>query len=134
MRQAKQVMKEILIGLCIWLILALVILLVIADNKLAAAAGVAVGGGAAAGLLFHMYRNLDIALDLDERHAQSHARAATLQRYIIMAAVLTLSMLAYEYIHPVGTVLGLFGMKIGAFGQPLVHKCWERSRQQGKKT
>ena len=40
----------------------------------------------------------------------------------LMAAVIAVSMTAYRYIHPVGAVFGIYGMKISAYLQPKVHK------------
>ncbi len=122
MKKAKQILKEMFAGLLVWLLLVLIILVIIARHKLAVAAGVLCGGAAAAGLLLHMFHNLDIALGLDVKHAQKHMQLATLKRFFFMALVLAVSMAGYKYIHPVGTVLGLFGMKISAYMQPLVHK------------
>lgn len=122
MKRARQFLKEMFAGLLVWLIPVLIILVIVASNKLAAAAGVLFGGAAAAGLLVHMYHNLDIALDLDAKHAQKHMQLATLKRFFFMAVVLAVSMTGHKYIHPAGTVLGLFGMKISAYLQPVVHK------------
>ena len=112
MKKAKQILKEMFAGLLVWLIPVLIILVIAASHKLAAAAG----------LLLHMYHHLDIALSMDAKHAQKHMQQATLKRFFLMALVLAVSMAGHKYIHPAGTVLGLFGMKISAYLQPLVHK------------
>lgn len=101
---------------------------IIASHKLAALAGIVVGTAVAAGLILHMYRHLDIALDMDAKHAQSHTQVAALQRMFIMGAVMAVSMLWWEYIHPVGVVLGLFGVKITALMNPLIHKAKHKLR------
>ncbi len=63
MRQAKQVCKEMLLGLGIWVAAIGIILTVIATHRLAAFFGALAGGIVAAGIILHMYRQLDIALD-----------------------------------------------------------------------
>lgn len=128
MRQAKQIVTEMMIGLAVWGVVVLVVLLIVAQNKLAAAAGVLVGLLTAAGLIFHMYRHLDIALDMDKGQAQRHTQFAAMQRMAIMAVVLAVSMTQYRYIHPIGTVLGIFGLKICAFLQPWVHKMRQKRK------
>lgn len=122
MRQAKQVRKELIIGLVIWTIPVALILTIIATHRLAMIAGVVVGALTAAGLFMHMYRHLDIALDMDARHAQTHTQFAAVQRILIMGVILAISMIYSQYIHPVGVVFGMFGMKISAFIYPLLHK------------
>ena len=84
MRQAKQVMADMLTGLAIWGVAVLLILEIVAHNKLAMAAGVLAGLLTAAGLILHMYRHLDIALDMDSGHAQRHTQFAAVQRLAIM--------------------------------------------------
>lgn len=122
MRKARKILNEMMVGLVVWLIPVLIILLIIAHNKVAMTLGVLWGGVWAAVLLLHMYRHLDIALDMDPKHAQGHVQFAAIKRMFIMAVVIVVSMTAYRYIHPVGTVFGIYGMKISAYLQPIVHK------------
>lgn len=129
-RQAKQVCKEMLAGLVIWMAVIMLLLVIIAANKLAALAGVLVGTAAAAGLILHMYRHLDIALDMDAKHAQAHTQFAAFQRTFIMAAVIGVSMAFSEYAHPVGVVLGLFGVKATALLNPVIHKQMQKFRKK----
>lgn len=102
--------------------IAVFVLVIVMRSKGAVFAGSILGGATAAGLLWHMYRHLDIALDMDPKHASRHAQMAALQRFGIMVVVLAASMYFYHYIHPVGTVVGIFGLKIAAFMQPSIHK------------
>lgn len=130
MRQAKQVCREMLAGLVIWMAAVALLLAVIATNKPAALAGVVAGTAAAAGLVLHMYRHLDIALDMDAKHAQAHTQVAAFQRMFIMAAVIGLSMAGSKYVHPVGVVLGLFGVKATALCNPVIHKQMQKFRKK----
>ena len=122
MRQAKQVCKEMLIGLAIWLMGVGIILTILATNRLAAIAGVVVGGAVAAVIILHMYRHLDIALDMDAKHAQKHVQAAAFQRMFFMAAAVGISLVLSGYIHPLGVILSLFGIKVTALLNPVLHK------------
>jgi hypothetical protein len=132
MRQVRQIVTEMMIGLAVWGVFVLVVLEIVSHGRLAMAAGVLLGVITAAGLIFHMCRHLDIALDMDSGHAQSHTQVAAVQRLVIMAVVLALSMTQYRYIHPVGTVCGIYGLKISAFLQPQVHKLRSRYRSRVK--
>ena len=51
-----------------------------------------------------------------------HVHVKPLAKVVVMAVVLAVAMTQYRYIHPIGTVLGMFGMKISAFMQPKLHK------------
>lgn len=77
-------------------------------------------------LLYHMYHHLDIALDMDPKHATNHVRFAAAMRMVIMAAVLAVSMYFQKYAHPMGAVLTIFGVKISAFIQPILHGFLEK--------
>lgn len=126
MKKVKQILKEMFIGLVVWLLPVLIILVIAANHKAAMAMGVLLGGAAAVVLILHMYHHLDIALDMDVKHAQSHIQFAAIRRLFFMAAVLAVSMIWYEYFHPLGTVLGIFGMKMSAYLQPAIHKIMGR--------
>lgn len=102
--------------------MAALILIIVMQDKAAVLLGSVLGGITAAGLLWHMYHHLDIALDMDPKHAGRHVQIAAFQRIGIMAVVLAASMYFYRYIHPIGTVLGMFGLKISAFLQPTIHR------------
>lgn len=130
MRQARQVRRELLIGLGIWTAPVLVLLAVIRENHLAAILGTLLGAAAAAVLIFHMYRHLDIALDMDAKHAQSHIQIASFQRVFIMGAVLAISFIFPIYLDPVGAVLGMFGVKISALMYPVLHPQYEKWRKR----
>ena len=130
MRQAEKLRKELLTGLVIWLVPVLLLSLVIANHRLAMLAGVLAGGATAAGLLFHMYHHLYIALDLDAKHAQSHTQFAAIQRLAIMAVVLAASMVYPAILHPIGVVLGIFGLKITALMNPFLHKQLVKRREK----
>lgn len=122
MKQAKQTVKEMIIGMLIWMLAVFLILLAVTEHRLSAACGLLYGGAASVGILLHMYRHLDIALDMDVKGARRHIQVASLQRMLIMGLVLAVSLLKPQFIHPLGTVLGLFGIKIGAFLRPTVHR------------
>ena len=62
------------------------------------------GGAAALVLLWHMFRHLDIALDMDP----------------------AVCMIFYEYVHPIPAILTLFGVKVSALSYPKMHPRYEK--------
>lgn len=131
MRQAKKVCKEMLVGLIGWVVLTGVILAIMIQNHLAAIGGSVFGGIVAAGILFHMYRHLDIALDMDAAHAQRHIQVSAIQRMFFMGAALVVSFLLSTYIHPIGVIVSLFGVKVTALTNPFLHRILS-GREQAK--
>lgn len=122
MRQARRLLKEMMISAAVWTVLTAVVLLVVSRGNLAMAGGCLLGGAACQLLLWHMFRHLDIALDLDPKRASRHIQVAAMQRMGIMAVTLAVSMYFYQYAHPLGTILTLFGVKISAFVHPFIEK------------
>jgi hypothetical protein len=59
---------------------------------------------------------------MDVKYAQRHIQTAALQRFFLMGVVVAVSFVLSDYIHPVGVILGLFGVKITALLNPLLHK------------
>ncbi|MCH5269102.1 MAG: ATP synthase subunit I [Lachnospiraceae bacterium] len=130
MRQARQILQEMMISSGIWTLLVTVVLAIIGGNKIAMILGSLLGGAAAIFLLWHMFHHLDIALDLEPGQATRHTQVASVQRVAVMAVVLAVSMYFYQYAHPLGTILTLFGVKLSAFAQPTVHKFMEKHRKK----
>lgn len=134
MRKTKQTRKEMFIGLIIWAFVILVVLEILCVplriNHFSMAAGAVIGIVAAVIIIQHMYRHLDIALDMDAGHAQRHTQMAAMQRMFIMAFVMGVSFYLWQYIHPAGVIFGIFGIKITAFLNPIIHKWFERKRSK----
>ena len=130
MKQAIQLCKEMIIGLILWLIPVLLILTIIAPNHLAMAAGVLAGGVVAAGLLWHMYRHLDIALDMDAKHAQSHTQFAAFKRMFFVGVIMAAALVLPQYVHPIGVVFGIMGLKITALMYPKLHPVIQKYRKK----
>lgn len=113
-------------GILIWTVVVALILGIVSDHRGAMLSGTVLGGLVAAGMLFHMFRHLDIALDMDPKHASRHTQGAAIRRMVMMAVCMGASMYLYRYVHPLGVILGLFGVKIGAFLQPVIHRFCEK--------
>lgn len=87
--------------------------------------GELLGSFVGACLALHMYHSLDIALDIGER-ASGYTKRSAFLRSMIMLAILAFSFYFRKYVHPAGTFLGLFGMKISVYVQPIITKFLDR--------
>ena len=97
----------------------------IAEDRAGFLLGIALGAlGALAGSL-HMWKSLSSALALGEGAAVKRLVLHNTIRYLFFAALLLWSAVT-GYVNPVGVFLGIFGMKFGAYLQPLFHKLAER--------
>ncbi|MCD7826091.1 MAG: ATP synthase subunit I [Clostridiaceae bacterium] len=134
MRQAERVRRELILGIVIWMVPVMLLLVLLTPaSRLAAAAGVLAGSAGAAGIVCHMYRSLDAALDLPPKQARTKAQLAALERTFLMGVLIVAAMLLPEYIHPAGVIFGLFGVKVSALMYPVLHKQAEKYRLKKKK-
>ena len=126
MKQVKQVLKELMISSILWTAIVTLLFVIISRGRVSMLFGGLFGGAAALVLLWHMFRHLDIALDMDPAHASRHAQLASLQRLVIMAVTLAVCMIFYEYVHPIPAILTLFGVKVSALSYPKMHPHYEK--------
>lgn len=56
-----------------------------------------------------------------------------MKRFLVMAVVLAAAMMEYRYIHPIGTVLGMFGVNIGIYAaeDSQDHDIAEQTKESG---
>ncbi len=96
---------------------------------------VAIGGAVAMGALINMRRCIDIALDLDSVSARRYATRQSLIRIATMGLSLCVAFFFRDYINPWGVLVGIFSLKISAYLQPGVHRCFDllkKRRIRGK--
>lgn len=74
---------------------------------------------------FLMWRSLNRAFSCDERHAATQMAGGYVVRYLLVAgALLGVYFLDIGYV--LAAFLGVMGLKIGAYLQPLTHKAYNR--------
>ena len=130
MKTAKISLLEVIIG--IWLLAILVIFagVFFVSNPLSYVLGEVVGSATASLMMLHLYRSLDIELDLPEEKAVNHAKFTSVVRSLIEIAVLAGSFFIAEWVMPYTVLAGLLARKFAAMLVPLM----ERIRTRGKNT
>lgn len=128
MKTAKISLLEVIIG--IWLLAILVIFagVFFVSNPLSYVLGEVVGSATASLMMLHLYRSLDIELDLPEKKAVNHAKFTSVVRSLIEIAVLAGSFFIAEWVMPYTVLAGLLARKFAAMLVPLM----ERIRTRGK--
>lgn len=120
------VVKEMWMGICIWGIAAGLVAVCFVKDRIHFTAGLFAGCLLAAAGVWHMWTVLDRALDLGEG-AQRYVTVRSLARYgvfVLVFVVLAVTRAA----DPLAAFLGLMGMKVAAYLQPLLHKMRRRRR------
>lgn len=122
MKIAKRTLIEAIIG--IWILAAVVILagVFFVPNPLAYVLGETVGSGTASLLMIHMYRSIDIELDLPEKKSVNHSRIMIMIRSLIELGVLFGSFYIANWVLPYTVLAGLFGRKFAPMLVPVMEK------------
>lgn len=122
MKIAKRTLIEAIMG--IWILAAVVILagVFFVPNPLAYVLGEIVGSGTASLLMLHMYRSIDIELDLPEKKSVNHSRIMIMIRSLIELGVLFGSFYIANWVLPYTVLAGLFGRKFAPMLVPVMEK------------
>lgn len=129
MSQEKRTLLGMLAGTAGFGILACLVCILLLSHPLPWAAGIAAGCMTAVLLGIHMYWGLNRTLWLEEKSAKAYARRLSAFRMFIMMAVLAVSGIFTQYVNVLGTLIGLFGLKAGAYVQPFIDKILFKNKQ-----
>lgn len=122
MKTARTTLIETIIG--IWILAAVVIAAGVwfVPHPLSYALGEVVGSATASLLMLHMYRSIDIELDLPEKKSVNHARIMIMFRSLIELCVLFGSFYIEQWVLPYTVLAGLFGRKFAPMLVPVMEK------------
>ena len=123
---ADETLKELLCGMFFYGVAAQIICFILdMERLLYTSLGLWIGVGAAALMSVHMKRNIEDALDFDERGAVKHMRKGYVFRYALVAFLF--GVVIYMHIgNPITLLVGVMGLKIGAYIQPITHKVLQK--------
>lgn len=117
-----ETLKELLCGMVIYGVVAQVICLIIdRDHLLYTALGLWIGVGSGALMGVHMKRNIEEALDYDEKGVVKHMRKGYVLRSVLVAIVFGV-VIYMKIANPITLLVGVMGLKIGAYIQPITHR------------
>ncbi len=121
MDKVKDTLIELFIGIGIYFVITEIVGLIFVENKLTYTAGLLLGVVGAALLATHMYVTLNKGLDMEKDAATKYIKSNSFLRLAIMLLILLVGR-AITHISFLAVIIGLLGLKIGAFMQPLVNK------------
>lgn len=119
MKTARTSLLEVIAG--IWILAGVVILagVFFVPNPLAYVLGEIAGSLTATLMMIHLYRSIDIEMDLPEKKAVNHSRIMSIFRNLLELAVLVGSMFVPQWLMPYTVFAGMLGRKIAALCVPL---------------
>lgn len=121
MNRISLVLKELILGILIYGIIALLIGLLFTPNASTYTVGLLIGLLTAVGMAVHMERAMSTALDLGPGGAEQHIRKTYLIRTLIV--ILIFGLAVYFRVGSVWSLfIGVMGLKVAAYIQPLIEK------------
>lgn len=111
---------EMLCGILVYGVLGQIVILLFLSDKAFISAGWWIGIMTAMASGYHMWWGLDRALSLRESDATKMIISYNMIRYIVIVVIMGIVMVT-EVANPLAAVLGVFGLKAGAYIQPLIH-------------
>lgn len=115
--KGQRTLLDLILGIIAFDILALIPTFFI-KNKLQYALGIILGLFVAVFMSVHMYRTLEKAILMDSKGAKHKTRLGAFLRLLLMAGALIAAALFPDYISLIGTMIGIFGLKVAALVQP----------------
>lgn len=119
-KEAFQTLTDLWVGIGLYFLILEVVGLIFTKNRVSYTLGLLAGCATAAFLAWHMYRSIDVALDLGEEDAPKYSGKNCMIRTLVMIAVAIAGIKLSIFSFP-AVILGIFGLKIAAFTQPLIH-------------
>lgn len=116
-----ETLRELLLGTSVFYVPVLLILLIFTKQKWFYIAGLTAGYLVSMFMAVHMAYTLEIGVTFSEKDATAYFRRKTMLRYgvvCILVAVIGLT----ECASPITAIVGIMGIKIGAYLQPITHK------------
>ncbi|MEF9941229.1 MAG: hypothetical protein RSA90_06570 [Lachnospiraceae bacterium] len=118
---ADTVLKEVVIGILTFGIVVQMILIILSQEVGYRSIGLWVGTFTAIGIVIHMKRSIEDALDLGEDGATKHV--AKSYAFRILVVLLVFGTVVYFKLGSIFTTfIGFMGLKISAYLQPYIHK------------
>lgn len=130
MKIRNAVVIDLIVGLLIYAVIVETLILCFLDNKLYISSGFILGIILAIYSAIKISLSVEISLRMDKDSAVKYTKKKYLLRMLLFAGVLVLLLLV-KIGNPLALIVGLFGLKIAAYGQPFVHKI--TSKLSGKK-
>jgi len=114
-------------GIVVFGVVSQIVGLFLVEEKLNYSIGLWIGVVIAAFMAFHMAWSLNSALDLDVKGAQAAAIRQNIIRYLIVVLILGILMIT-EIGNPIAAFLGVIGLKVSAYLQPIFQKLFQKRK------
>lgn len=120
-REINNSLPDLLLGILFFGIICEVIIAVVGSNVVMYSLALWLGIILAMGMAMHMSKVLNVAVSIGEGGAEKIMRNYSFARYAILVIILGVIMIT-EVLNPLLVFLGIMGLKVAAYIQPITHK------------
>lgn len=119
--KSNSTLLEMWVGIVIFCTVCQLSIVWFLEDKAGFSIGLWLGGLVAMIATLHLSISLERALDYDEGGAKKHMVIQNMVRYFVLIIFLAILMIT-DFANPLAAFLGVMGIKMGAYLQPLIHK------------
>ena len=125
---AKKTIREVLLGMAAYTVVASIFVLIFTKDKLKGEGGLLLGAAAGVLMLFSMKHTIYKAMHMQKGHSAFLAFSSVGRMF---AAVALLGAIGYfGWLNLITTFVGFFGLKVATYAQPLTHRLIEKATKK----
>lgn len=132
LKEARETLKELIVGIVLYGILLCIGSIILFQGQYSIACGIGLGAFGAIMIAVHIFWSLNRSLDLGEDGAVKRERVMVVLRMIIMGLIAAVGIIFSQQFHILGIFVGLLGLKISAYLQPLLHNYILKPKEKGE--
>lgn len=121
---------ELLFGIGIYAAAGVILIMLLMQDKGRSLTAFLIGVTVSAGMVIHMYTELEKALYMDEMGALKHTRMTTCFRMVAVAVILAAVGITKGDV--ISAVVGVMALKVSAYIQPFTHKFFNKIKGKGR--
>lgn len=121
---------ELLFGIGVYAAAGVILIMLLMQDKGRSLAAFLIGATVSAGMVIHMYAELEKALFMDEMGALKHTRMTTCFRMVTVAVILAAVGITKGDV--ISAVVGVMALKVSAYIQPFTHKFFNKIKGKGR--
>ena len=122
MKNMNETLKDLIIGIVLSILIVCIIGAIVSNNRLSFILGDILGSIIAILLAIHLNATISRALAMNEEGAAKYTKKMSFLRLIIMGCAVVVALTLPEVFNLIGTLLGILGLKISAYLQPLTNR------------
>lgn len=132
LKEARETLKELIVGIVLYAIILCIGSIILFRGQYSIVCGIALGTVGAVILAVHIFWSLNKSLDLGEDGAVKRERFMVILRMVIMGLIAAVGIIFSQQFHILGIFVGLLGLKISAYLQPLLHNYILKPKEKGE--